>query len=231
MKKTTVDEPTWASVAQPRRPIGVGTYMGEELAYRSNRPGAYDALQLPSLFNGRKSEPGAQKVLDAPRYVPPAPTPPANRAGPERNQYKLRTLTPGRRSLTPYKPRPLSAPSKVLEHLHEHGGCITYVEIAERFEIPQATITASFKPALKKGAFERHVVGGKLALALPGWVPPLPQAEDPEVVAARLAQRELAKATLKLWELHANAIKARSAFETQASRLRPLIPSENMPAL
>lgn len=258
--KDIVDDTILSSVAGPRIPFSREIYTGAELTTRSSRPGAYDAMAIPSLFNGRQSAPGAQKVLEAPRYVPPAPavqpsapaTPTfhattghadflpgdtndrrfmAVELGPGRNQFKLRALTPGRRSLTPYKPQPLSAPSKVLEHLHEHGGCITYVEIARRFEIPQATITASFKSALKKGALERHVVDGKIALALPGWTPPAPEPEDPELIAARAAQLELAKATLALWQLHAAALKARTAFETMATRLRPLIPTESMPAL
>ncbi|WP_447775682.1 hypothetical protein [Variovorax boronicumulans] len=35
-------------------PVMGGTYDGADLARTSARPGAYDALQLPSLHNGRR---------------------------------------------------------------------------------------------------------------------------------------------------------------------------------
>lgn len=37
-------------------PVMDGTYDGADLARTSARPGAYDALQLPSLHNGRRRD-------------------------------------------------------------------------------------------------------------------------------------------------------------------------------
>lgn len=47
------------TVAGPREHFSRETYAGAELIARSSRPGAYDALRLPSLFNGKRSTRGS----------------------------------------------------------------------------------------------------------------------------------------------------------------------------
>jgi len=60
------------SIAQPRRMGFEGIYTGAELATRSSRPGAYDAMAIPSLFNG-KSRPPAVAPVPASALAAPAP--------------------------------------------------------------------------------------------------------------------------------------------------------------
>lgn len=59
------------TVAGPRIPFPRETYSGAELATRSSRPGAYDALVLPSLFNGKPRAPGPMPEPLALPGVPP----------------------------------------------------------------------------------------------------------------------------------------------------------------
>lgn len=208
------------TVAAPREHFSREIYAGAELHTRSARPGAYDAMALPSLFNGKRSTPG-MTLLQAPiAYVPPAPAPAPLPA--VRQQSALRKLTPGRVSITPYTARTGSAPARVLSHLRIHGGAITYPEIAAQFDIPQATITASFKPALKKGALVRHVVDGQVALSLPGFTPPAP---DPELLerAALLDQRQ---AELKKWHAYLQQLEQRRK-QLRMPTLPPLFPPDH----
>ena len=51
---TTTRIPYARPVGAP--PVMAGTYDGADLARTSARPGAYDALQLPSLQNGRRRD-------------------------------------------------------------------------------------------------------------------------------------------------------------------------------
>ena len=43
---------TATTVAGPRQFCSASTYDGAELRHLSNRPGAYDAMAIPSLING-----------------------------------------------------------------------------------------------------------------------------------------------------------------------------------
>jgi len=228
------------TVATPRQSAMTGVYMGEELRARSSRPGAYDAMALPSLFNGQKhdplapKEPPARKVIaEAPLSslaVAPLPTPPKSRkVGPARA-----FPTAGRTEKPAYQPRPWSAPAKVIEHLRAVGGFISHVDVSKQFHVTRNAITATFKPALQRGALVRQEVGGYVGFSLPGWTPPIAPTTSPsdqcgfEVAEATLKARE---AQVALWQSYLHALQARAAFDALAERLRPLIPLENMPAL
>lgn len=213
------DTPLGTSVAAPREHFSREVYNGAELHTRSSRPGAYDALALPSLFNGKTKVPDtALPPVTAP-YVPRAPEP-APLLGP-RDQGPLRTLRPARVSISPYTARTGSAPARVLSHLRSVGGAITYVEIAARFNVPQGTITASFKPALKRGALVRHVINGHVALSLPGFTPPAPD-PDPELLE-RTELLEHRKAELQQWHEYVQQLGQR-CLHVRTPILRPLFP-------
>jgi hypothetical protein len=184
---------TTARVASAR-PLGApsvmaGTYTGAELANSSARHGAYDALRLPSLVSGRKvTREQMHAELLAP--LPPAPPIPNSRgathtAEPEAPVVSEAIPDPSPechavahavQSASPvaspaYRPREGSGPHRLLQHLQQHGGHLTYSEISERFDIPSHSLTAIFKPALTRGALIQLRVGDKRrrALALPGY--------------------------------------------------------------
>ena len=48
----TCEPATATTVASPRQFRSALTYDGAELRHLSNRPGAYDAMAIPSLING-----------------------------------------------------------------------------------------------------------------------------------------------------------------------------------
>lgn len=187
------------TVAGPRRPYSHETYAGLELQPSSARHGAYDALKLPSVFNGHRATPGAtlaaQGVVD---WKPPAAAPaskpveaytPAELgAPPARRQRKLRELTPGRDRKKAFMPRRGSVPTQLLELLTKQGGHFTYSSVAVRFGVPAGSITALFKPALTAGALVRHVVNGRACLALPGYTPP-PDEPQPSRLKRELQAR------------------------------------------
>lgn len=50
-----------------------GTYDGADLAPRSSRPGAYDAMNLPSLMNGKRHTRGAVEPAAVPPTAAPSP--------------------------------------------------------------------------------------------------------------------------------------------------------------
>lgn len=76
MSDETVINQTVPTIAGPRVPYSSATYTGEELRRAPTRPGATDALQIPSLFNGKRVERQDLRRMitaPAPAYVPPAP--------------------------------------------------------------------------------------------------------------------------------------------------------------
>lgn len=181
------------TVAAPRQVAMVGVYTGAELQSRSSRPGAYDALRLPSLVSGRKvtREQMHAELLDPLPPAPPMPTsrgathtaevdapavskesaapPPACDAVP----HAAQSASPQASASLAYRPREGSGPHRLLQHLQRHGGYLTYSEISERFDIPSHSLTAIFKPALTRGALIQLRVGDKRrrALALPSYAP------------------------------------------------------------
>ena len=159
------------SVAAPRSHYSSETYNGAELRAASMRPGAYDALMLPSLFNGRRT---------------PPPAPPVSFVHTSGRVDFLATKAPAQRlhisevasESGAYLPKAGSVPSLVLAHLKEHGGHLTYSDLKERFGMPQSSVTAVFKKALDCGVLVRLTVGQRAAFSLPGYVPP-PDAPKP----------------------------------------------------
>jgi hypothetical protein len=170
-------EPFIGKVAEPRRSAMTGVYMGEELKVRSTRPGAYDAMAIKSLFNGQTRDPLAPKQQEpcapipeaplSPLAVAPLPPPKARKSGPAREFPTVR-----RDEKPPYRPQQGSTPGKVIEHLRAFGGFISHGEITEKFGLTRNTITAVFKPAVKRGALVRQLVDGRAGFSLLGWEPP-----------------------------------------------------------
>lgn len=178
--------PIICTVATPRQSAMTGVYMGEELRARSSRPGAYDAMALPSLFNGHKRDPLATKVPTPCKPVPEAPLsslavtslpapPKRKKEGPSREFPTVR-----RAEKLAYQPRPWSAPAKVIEHLQAVGGFISHVDVSRQFNVTRNAITATFKPALQRGALVRQVVDGYVGFSLPGWEPEVDLTAQPQ---------------------------------------------------
>lgn len=152
------------TVAGPRCHFSTEIYAGAELRALSARPGAYDAMSLPSLVFGRRVTPGA------------APSPVQTS-----RQHQAETLRQQPAAIavaTPYVPKPGSIPSQVLAHLNEHGGHLTYCDIKARFGVPQSSVSAIFKKALDSKTIVRCVIARRTAFALPGYIPP-PDAPTP----------------------------------------------------
>jgi hypothetical protein len=164
-------EPIVCTVAAPRQPATPSVYTGAELLTRSTRPGAYDAMAIPSLMNGRKRLLGDRESV-AP-YMPreaaeqPLNVSPRNTAA-ESTKLAREFPTVHHRG-GEYRPHPGSTPAKVLDYLRAMGGFISHTEICQRFNIKRSSITAAFKPALKRGVLVRQVVGGYTGFSLPGW--------------------------------------------------------------
>ncbi|MDR6521805.1 hypothetical protein J2789_004495 [Variovorax paradoxus] len=176
------------------RPLGArsvmeGTYSGTELANTSARPGAYDAMKLPSLISGRQVSREQQRAeLLAPLPAPPAPASHCAAAtdAPESVQLPHPVAPPTAvpqpaaatvdKAPASYRPREGSGPHRVLQHLKEHGGHLLYADICRQFDIPTHSLTAIFKPALARGALVQLQIqigeSRRRALALPGYVPP-----------------------------------------------------------
>lgn len=186
-------EPIVCTVAGPRVPFSSQSYTGAELRATSMRPGAYDALALPSVFNGRRvSRPAA-----AVNFVHTSGRVDfLSMKAPERRFTVVDTASES----GAYLPKPGSVPSMVLAHLKEHGGHLTYSDLKERFGLPQSSVTAVFKKALDCRVLVRHVVNQRAAFALPGYLPP-PDAPKPSkdllVLKARLEKRRLEVAQLE----------------------------------
>ncbi len=76
MSDETVINQTVPTIAGPRVPYSSATYTGEELNRAPTRPGATDALRIPSLLNGKRVErEDLRRMITAPvpAYVPPEP--------------------------------------------------------------------------------------------------------------------------------------------------------------
>jgi len=234
--------PVICTVAGPRVPFSAEVYTGTELRPTSLRPGAYDALTLPSLFNGRRHAPAAvhtsgraDRSMAAVRKTI-AQIDRSNAAGreaalavrqfaeaaqaikPTRSQGPLRELTPARVARGGYLPKPGSIPSLVLAHLQEHGGHLTYSEVTQRFGLPQSSVTAVFKKALASQVLVRLVTNARVAFALPGYVPPpdTPKpSKDLRAVQARLEKRMAEVAELQREVLALQARNKPSAETTK----------------
>lgn len=226
---TDAPPPVVCTVAGPRVPFSAEVYTGAELRATSLRPGAYDALALPSVFNGRRLTPAqpapATNFVHTSGHVDALrPSAQARRYSaletpkPPRSQGPLRELTPARVGRGGYLPKPGSIPSMVLAHLQEHGGHLTYSEVTQRFGLPQSSVTAVFKKALASQVLVRLVTNARVAFALPGYVPPpdTPKpSKDLRAVQARLEKRMAEVAELQREVL---ALQARSQPAAEATK-------------
>lgn len=176
------DEPTiWGAVAQPRRPVNTGTYMGDELAHRSSRPGAYDAMKLPSLISGQQ------------RYLPQVAPSPSQRQTPAR-----KALQSPKEANMSYSPREGSVPARVIAALQRlrSDDFLTSEQIARECNVTTSSVPAHLHTPIARGALIRVNVRGKAGFALPGFrapeaLPsappaPAPQQSGPQESPARL---------------------------------------------
>jgi hypothetical protein len=195
--------PIVCTVAGPRMPFSAEVYTGAELRQTSTRPGAYDALTLPSLFNGRRHAPAAPGRL--------GPAPFANYVHTSGRADFLRAAAATRRfaavpARTGYTPQLGSIPFQLLAHLRDKGGHLTYAEITQRFGCPASSITAVFKSAINAGVLVRHTINERAAFALPGYAPPAnvpPPSKRRQHLDARLAraQRQLIELQAEVLDL------------------------------
>ena len=233
-----------------------GTYTGAELERTSSRPGAYDALTIPSRIGGRLVTPiELHAEVNAPSPAPITTRAPVAAWAPLQEPVDVAPtpaapcpppLTQGRISLSTYHGRKGSAPALVIAALEVEGGHLTYSEIATRFNVPRTSVTAIFKSAMVKGALARHLIDGQHALSLPGYVPPpaqpaasiapaTPPASAPPLasfseIAAAHALLEQRKATLSAWQRHVIALDKRLTLQSIQAYLQRLNPIAHIPA-
>lgn len=182
-------------MAGPRLPPPREIYTGDEMRRAPVRAGAQDAYQIPSLVSGKQVAPAQLRAeLRAP--LPPAPVMPPPMARTATSMADLSRTAPVAPAAAPapvaaapeaapkpaavYRPRRGSAPWRVIEHLQAHGGHLLYAQLFAGFDINPSSVKAIFTAALAAGVLARVEVGGKAALALPGYVPPaaVPAAES-----------------------------------------------------
>jgi len=151
------------------RPLGApsvmeGIYDGAELATRSSRPGAYDAMRIPSLEHGRRHEVGTPRPVPA-AYMPPAPAPRITERAPvaisdaEHAIVQPAPLTRTKRKPLPnrygdYQPKTGSIPSRVLDALTAGppGSCFSLAYIESHFGLPRKQFYGTFRTPIGKGA-------------------------------------------------------------------------------
>lgn len=231
------------NAAPPRRHVPTGTYLGGELQRTSNRPGAYDAFDLPSKFGRQHVAPGARPIASAPAMAERriAAVLPTGHAAPRQVSPELKSLvtpattsaraprplkpTPRGASLSPYVSHPGSTPTRVIAALQAEGGMLTYADISERFGVPPGSVTAVLKAALLKGALVRHVSHGqRVRLHLPGYLPPpeptaAAPAPTPAIAASMVAALAASSAQLEaLAHAQAKALDELSAAAAAASK-------------
>lgn len=160
-------EPT---VAGPRRPISHETYTGAELETRSARPGAYDALALPSRMGDRQVVPSGSRV-SLPSAKKPKPVPLQHRVAPPPPPAPPPAVAKAL-ATEAYKPRAGSVSYRVLEVLRTEGGHLSFTDIGERLGVSSKNIAHQLEFAFAHGALVRHDVGGRPFVSLPGYVMP-----------------------------------------------------------
>ena len=160
-------EPT---VAGPRRPFSHETYTGAELETRSARPGAYDALALPSRMGDRQVVPGGAPV-SLPSAKKPKPVPLQHRVAPPPPPAPPPAVAKALKTEA-YKPRVGSVAYRVLEVLRVEGGHHSFMDIGERLGVSSKNIAHQLEFAFARGALVRHEVGRKPFISLPGYVIP-----------------------------------------------------------
>lgn len=228
-----------ANVAGPRRPIGVGTYTGEELSVRSARPGAYDALKIPSVIGNRHVLPGTPREPDAPRprapvellhrtAPPPPPAPPATSPQPW-----------GRKGPKAYVPAVGGVPQLVIAALRAEGGHLSMSDVARRFGVKLTSVASILATPIENGALQRHLHRRRTYVSLPGYVLPTEEPEEPKAAessaspadAAALAERLLeasthAKALARsLGVMSDQVLQLGTEIQTAAGALSRLLPA------
>jgi hypothetical protein len=178
---TTARIPSARSLGAPS--VMEGLYLGAELATRSARPGAYDAMKLPSLVNGRQRMPDAPPPAPV-EYIPPAPAPRVTARAPVAisdaehaiaQPVPAPTLTPRQKAAQnrygSYTPRAGSVPDRVINALLDMpaGAFFSLAEIEEKFDLPAKQFVGTFRTPLQKGALEMWVSSAtrKRVISLP----------------------------------------------------------------
>jgi hypothetical protein len=166
-----------------------GLYTGAELAMRSSRPGAYDAMKIPSLVNGRKRMPDATEPTNV-KCIPLAPSPRVTARAPvaisdaEHAIMQIEPIKPTVKRPTAsalpsvqrvpdYRPRAGSATFRALEALRgmpQHS-YLTSDWTHRHLGVHPSCFHPIFKTAIDKKALVRAVIGRRAALALPGFDP------------------------------------------------------------
>ncbi|WP_183025647.1 hypothetical protein [Variovorax sp. UMC13] len=209
---------TKPTVAGPRMSPSREVYTGAELATRSPRPGAYDALALPSRMGDTQVPPGGARVsLPSMRErqpvalmhrVAPAPPPAPPQAAAKRPPAAQ--LTPAGRVAAEWQPRANSVPSRVLTALRAPGApkYFTHREISDQFGLPLKQVLASFSTPIEKEVLQRVHVNGQHAISLPGFVPPAVAPAPAKVAAAPDPSASKTAAELQRISAHARALAA-----------------------
>lgn len=178
------------------RPAGVEhpreAYDGADLAQRCTRRGAYDALRLPSRFNGRSSEPVAPKApppaascrftqrarISVSEAIEPAAEVEALRAPPQ----------PAPLPQSGYVPAKGSRAARVLADLRLLPVLtpFTGAEIEDRFGISRDLVHGTLSMCVKHGLLVKLKKGASVAYAVPAAAPPssLPPHEPPALTNA-----------------------------------------------
>lgn len=247
------------TVAGPRRPYWTGTYTGEELRRAPIRPGATDALQIPSLFNGRRVEREEMRreiTAPAPTYVPPQPAarqaepkPPALRptnmvfssgaaqpfsdaaAGRRFFAVKPARKHVPRKPAEDYAPQPASIVGQCLARLKDGRGFMLFSEIDQLLGTTQANRRQIFFRALKTGMVKRIKIGQASAYALPDFVLPPELVPVPRMPAAKLRglQQRLARWQSLRRELTLRLHAANDQISTIERQLAPYLTEHGQP--
>lgn len=156
-------------VAAPRRPTFSGTYTGEELRVQSARPGAYDALKIPSVIGNRKVYPGTPREPEPPRLR--QPTDLLHRTAPA--SLTLPTPQPwGVKGPKEYTPEVGGLPHRLVQALRNEGGYMSMGEIARRFAAAHTSLNGILRTPIERGALVRHGQGRHRFISLPGFEMP-----------------------------------------------------------
>jgi len=181
------------------RPFGLpqptAIYDGADLAPRSLRPGAYDAMRLPSVFNGRPSVPPA----------PPAPVPQTRPsvtararicvwAPPVEDVAAQEEPLQAPPQLAPivgvdgHTPRAGSLAEAVIQDLRTMPAGVAYTcdEVEAIFSVASSSVTTSLARCVEAGLIVRVKKGRRAAFALPAIqaAPSSPSHEPPALTNA-----------------------------------------------
>lgn len=178
------------------RPAGVEhpreAYDGADLAPRCTRPGAYDALRLPSMFNGRSAHPVEPKA--------PPPAPPIRITQRARISVSQAVEPAAEAEVLHAPPQPAPLPqggylpargsraARVLADLRLLPVLtpFTGAEIEDRFGISRDLVHGTLAMCVKHGLLVKLKKGASVAYAVPAAAPrsSLPPHEPPALANA-----------------------------------------------